>query len=307
VAGCDVEKNYEPAPEIVPQSLLSNATWLRRSLVARRMFDPSNVSRIRSRQAAFYRVLWRRSGIFNDARVENSPIEWKTASNEVQTNSKQRGDRQMPQKPTASIFFKLFLLPIFFLIAAGVVRNTGYGFVKSDEPAANKTMALPRYTADKNLVMPEGYHNWVFVGASIGLSYSEESRGAGPGLFHNVYTQPEAYAEYLRTGKFPEKSMFVMEVYQPEQKVSPNKNGYFEGQRAAVEVSVKDRETFPEGWAYFNFGNGRRTEARPIPKASCFECHHEHGADDNVFVQFYPALRDVKKSGSTPRCARRNP
>src|SRR5262249_42923863 len=187
-----------------------------------------------------------------------------------------------------------------FVSASGNVRNAGNGLVKGDKAAALETMSQPRYTADKKLILPEGYRNWVFVGASIGLSYSEETRGDGPGAFHHVYTQPEAYANYQRTGKFPEKTMFVMEVYQPEQKVSPNRHGYFEGERAAVEVSVKDREMFPEGWAYFNFGNVARTEARPIPKASCFDCHHEHGADDNVFVQFYPVLRSVKKTMSTP-------
>jgi hypothetical protein len=209
----------------------------------------------------------------------------------------------MAYRTNTSTIFKLFLLMVSFLMAGGIIRNTGYGYVRTDrfavigcdESAATRTMTQPRYTAEKNLVMPEGYRNWVFVGASIGLSYSEDARGDGPGLFHHVYTQPEAYANYQRTGKFPEKTMFVMELYQPEQKVSPNKHGYFEGRRVAVEVSVKDRETFPEGWAYFNFGNGGRTETRPIPKASCYECHRANGADDNVFVQFYPTLRDVKK------------
>jgi len=25
----------------------------------------------------------------------------------------------------------------------------------------------------------------------------------------------------------------------------------------------------------------------------CFDCHAEHAADDNVFVQFYPILREA--------------
>ena len=205
----------------------------------------------------------------------------------------------MSSKSKSTTFFKSLLILLFFVTASVNVGNAGYGFIKGHNAAARETMTQPKYTADKKLILPEGYRNWVFVGASIGLSYSEETRGDGPGMFHHVYTQPEAYADYQRTGKFPEKTMFVMEVYQPEQKVSPNKHGYFEGQRAAVEVSVKDREMFPEGWAYFNFGNVAKTEARPIPKASCFDCHHEHGADDNVFVQFYPVLRNVKKNLST--------
>ena len=199
----------------------------------------------------------------------------------------------MLHSKTLSASFKLVLITIFLGIAALAVRGINDN---KDETAAAKAMPRPQYTAENRLILPDGYRNWVFVGASIGLSYSEETKGEGPGMFHHIYTQPDAYAHYRQTGKFPEKTMFVMEVYRPEQKVSPNKQGYFEGERVAIEISVKDREKFPEGWAYFNFGDGKKTEARPIPKSSCFDCHLQHGADDNVFVQFYPVLRDVKKT-----------
>lgn len=156
-------------------------------------------------------------------------------------------------------------------------------------------MVKPRYSAPKELVLPEGYETWVFLGASLGLSYSEEPRQQGPGTFHHIYMQPEAYRGYRDTGRFPEGTMLVMEVHKPEQKVSINKHGYFEGDRVAIEVAVKDREAFEEGWAYFDFGNGARKTAKPFPRERCFECHREHGADDNVFTQFYPVLRRLKK------------
>jgi hypothetical protein len=157
-------------------------------------------------------------------------------------------------------------------------------------------MTEPRYVEEKQLVLPEGYQNWVFVGASLGLSYSEPARETGPGLFHHVYLQPEAFAHYQRTGQFPEKTMLVMELHRPEQKVSINKGGYFQGDRVGIEVAVKDREKFEEGWAYFDFANGRRKQARAFPKNSCFSCHQQHGADDNVFTQFYPVLRAARKT-----------
>jgi hypothetical protein len=149
----------------------------------------------------------------------------------------------------------------------------------------------PRYRGADELVRPEGYASWVFVGASIGLSYSDHSTSSGPGSFHHVYINPEAYAEYVARGRFPEKTVLVMEVFKPEQKVSINKQGYFEGERVGLEVAVKDRSRFEDGWAYFDFANGARATARPFPRASCFECHQKHGAADNVFTQFYPVLR----------------
>src|SRR5262245_8185327 len=95
--------------------------------------------------------------------------------------------------------------------------------------------AQPRYEEGNKLVLPEGYRSWIFAGASIGLSYSENARTDGPGRFHHIYLQPEAYDEYRRTGRFPEKTMLVMEVHEPAQKVSINRQGYFEGERVGLE------------------------------------------------------------------------
>ena len=74
-------------------------------------------------------------------------------------------------------------------------------------------MAGPHYTAEGKLLLPEGYAVWPLAGASIGLSYSEGARSEGPGMFHNVYLEPEAYRIYARTGEFPEKTMLVLAQY----------------------------------------------------------------------------------------------
>jgi cytochrome P460 len=160
---------------------------------------------------------------------------------------------------------------------------------------ASQPAAVPQYDHDGALLRPKDFYTWVFVGASIGLSYAKDAQ-SGPGQFHNVYTQPEAYREYLKTGKFPEKTMFVMPLYQPAQKVSINKQGYFEGDFADLDVSVKDHEHFPEGWAYFNFSDGQGKpvdRAKAFPKPMCYSCHSEHGEHNNVFTQFYPVLRNA--------------
>jgi hypothetical protein len=60
-------------------------------------------------------------------------------------------------------------------------------------------------------------------------------------------------------------------------------------------VALKDHDKFDEGWAYFDFANGSKKTSTAFPKGSCFSCHKEHGADDNVFTQFYPVLREAKK------------
>ena len=59
-------------------------------------------------------------------------------------------------------------------------------------------------------------------------------------------------------------------------------------------VAVKDRERYDEGWAYLSYGDpagGLKPAAAALPKETCFNCHAEHGATDNVFTQFYPILQ----------------
>jgi cytochrome P460 len=155
-------------------------------------------------------------------------------------------------------------------------------------------MAAPRYTSGGALERPSGFEGWVFVGSSLGLGYSEHSSREGPGDFHTVYTQPEVFAAYRDTGRFPEKAMFVLALHEPRQRESIANQGYFQGELVALEVAVKDRERFQEGWAYFDFGKGGLDPSgRALPPESCHRCHVEHGADDNVFVQFYPPLRSI--------------
>ena len=155
----------------------------------------------------------------------------------------------------------------------------------------------PKYTEDGKLIRPDDYQTWVFLGASIGMSYSEEVRREGPGTFGNVYLEPEAYRHYLRTGKFPEKTMLVLVHYQPVTNESINRRGYFEGKMTGLSIALKDHDHFEEGWAYFSFSNGDaplKKTAKAFPKETCYSCHIKHAADDNVFVQFYPVLRGLQ-------------
>ncbi|HTS11953.1 MAG TPA: cytochrome P460 family protein [Candidatus Limnocylindrales bacterium] len=161
----------------------------------------------------------------------------------------------------------------------------------------------PRYDSDGALIRPEHFETWVFVGSSTGLTYEPGIASGGAGEFHDVYIRPESYREYARTGKFPEKTMLVLAIYPPNENVSPAKGGYFEGDLEGMAVAVKDHSHFAEGWAYFNFGKTPDLRARAManPKQTCYSCHVQHAADDNVFVQFYPILRPIMQAHRTNR------
>jgi hypothetical protein len=149
----------------------------------------------------------------------------------------------------------------------------------------------------------------VLAGASMGLGYSQPSgadaAGASGGMFHNVYIEPSAYEHYVRTGKFREGTMMAMTLYVPGQKVHPSKQGFFEGEFMALEVSLKDRARYPGSWAYFNFGMGApASRAFALPRQACQSCHVKNAADDNVFVQFYPTLRAMSTKFDRDKAAR---
>ncbi len=167
------------------------------------------------------------------------------------------------------------------------------------------TSQMPHYVNGDELVRPTGYRRWIFVGASLGLTYAPAAASSGVPpqhrqMFHHTYLAPRAYDGYLRTGEFPDKTMLVLELYAAGEKTAPATGGLFEAERRAVEVAIKDRERFPDrGWAYFSFGEGAAETAVPFPSsARCVACHREHAAHDNVFTQFYPVLRDRRSAAS---------
>jgi Cytochrome P460 len=174
---------------------------------------------------------------------------------------------------------------------AGVFAALGLGAGVADK------MTVPAYDSAGNVIRPEGYRKWVFVGTSLGLRYmGEGGSDEGRGSFHNVYIQPEAYDAFLKAGTFPEKTILAMEVYSAGTKEPKSglTGGYYGDRLTGFSAAIKDKERFPEGWGYVSFmrdGSNLLAKAEPFRKSQCFDCHATHAATDNVFTQFYPLLR----------------
>jgi hypothetical protein len=67
----------------------------------------------------------------------------------------------------------------------------------------------PQYDAKGNLLRPADYRDWEFLSAGYGMNYTP-----APGsheLFTNVFVQRWAYEEFLKSGKWPEQSIFVID------------------------------------------------------------------------------------------------
>jgi hypothetical protein len=158
-------------------------------------------------------------------------------------------------------------------------------------PAVTPTAVRPRYTSDGALRRPPEIERWILVGVSLGLGYRDATAG-GLGMFHRVYLEPGAYDHYVRTGRFQPGTMLALSLHQPSRRVPPSRAGWSEGPFVSLQLAVKDPTRFPGGWAYFDCGRDAAT-ATALSAERCQACHAEHGASDNVFVQFYPTLRDL--------------
>jgi Cytochrome P460 len=159
----------------------------------------------------------------------------------------------------------------------------------------------PQFTRENALIRPANYREWIWLSSGLGMSYAAEPSGE-PG-FDNVFVAPAAYRAFIATGKWPDKTMFVLEEREAVSKGSINRSGHFQGSLMGLVAEVKDTSRFPGGWAFFAL-SGSAPSATALPKiAPCYSCHAQHGAVDNTFVQFYPTLFEVAKQKGTLRAS----
>jgi len=100
----------------------------------------------------------------------------------------------------------------------------------------------------------------------------------GDPRFDNVFVNRSAYKSFLASGRWPDKTIFVLEIRKSQSEGSINKGGHFQTSTAAVEVHVKDEKRFKGSWAFFGFGEGKET-AKQIPMSAIkSQIGHPQGA-----------------------------
>jgi Cytochrome P460 len=175
-------------------------------------------------------------------------------------------------------------------MAAVALLRTG------ESPAASSRSDVPQYTAEGRLVLPRGYRDWIYLSSGLGMEYSAEGK---PGSeFTNVFVKPSAYRSFLSSGRWPDRTVFVLEVRNSTTRGSINRGGHYQSGLRSLAASVKDVNRFPKKWAYFSFGKDVQP-AGANPPAHCYQCHNTHGAVDNTFVQFYPTLKPLAEKHGT--------
>ncbi|MGI9516767.1 MAG: cytochrome P460 family protein [Pirellulaceae bacterium] len=155
-----------------------------------------------------------------------------------------------------------------------------------------------KFTDDGELIRPEGYRKWTFVGTPV--TPNDMNGGEAPfPEFHVVYMDTESFEHYEETGEFRDGTMLVKELISVGSKSATSGAGYFMGEYIGLEVTIKDSERFgdePGSWAYFSFGHEYplAENASAQPAANCNSCHETSAAEDWVFTQYYPVLRAAK-------------
>jgi hypothetical protein len=189
--------------------------------------------------------------------------------------------------------FRVLASPFVFMFGSAFVA---FMFTFGTATGAQQPIDGPTYVNGTNLVKPANYREWVFVGAGLGLTYEQ---GASGNTFTNVFVNPAAYRGFMSTGRWPDKSVFILEFRASGTDSPPNTTGRFQTRLVGVEAEVKDAR-FPDGWAFYNF---RLADSAPPLEgkdvASCVECHTKSTAVERTFVQFYPTLLDVARAKGT--------
>ena len=190
-------------------------------------------------------------------------------------------------------------------VARGIGMLVAAGFAQL-VAAAQPPVPGPQFTANGELQRPADYRSWAFVTSGLGMTYGPNAPAPGqPAPFSNVFVNPAAYRAFQASGRWPEGTLFVLEIRRAEENVSINAGGRTQGAVVALEASVKDSTRYPDGgWSYFSFDSpqGPKPSAAPFPRtAECYSCHRTHGAVEWTFTQFYPELFEVAKQKGTVR------
>src|SRR5947199_5519525 len=111
--------------------------------------------------------------------------------------------------------------------------------------AAQAGSEAPAFTSDGQLMFPADYREWVYLSSGIGMTYGPAAQAdpANP-RFDNVFVKPSAYRAFVETGKWPDKTVLILEIRQSVGKGSINKGGHYQSDVAAVEAAVKDESRF---------------------------------------------------------------
>ena len=184
-----------------------------------------------------------------------------------------------------------------------VVLVASVALFRSKSAVAQTERSAAVFNADGKMQLPTGYRRWVFVGAPLTPNALNNGKANFP-EYHHVYVEAQNVDAYLKTGTFPEGTVFVKELtrvlnptFPDGSRIEPSGRGYFNGEFNGIDVTVKDSKRFSKtnGWGFFTFGHHPQPYDQTAAEKTVTECAGCHIANvaktDMTWVQFYPLLR----------------
>jgi len=90
-----------------------------------------------------------------------------------------------------------------------LVAMAGLSYLAAAPPVEPKSRI--EFTADGKLKLPDGYREWVYVGASVTPNDLNGGQALFP-EFHSIYIDPESFAAYQKTGEYRDGTVMVKEL-----------------------------------------------------------------------------------------------
>lgn len=195
------------------------------------------------------------------------------------------------KRRTAQVGMLLFVL----LVGAAFVGELASSNSTAQE-VAPATMNEAAVDAIGNLSVPIGYRSsYRYLGAWAVAA--EQTKGSAE--LHVVYASPGATAAYNDSGRFPDGTVLVKEVFEAVTADMTTGTVSYQNTLKGWFVMVKDsKNSFPDnklwgngwGWAWFDAATPLKTTSTDF-QSDCLSCHVPAQETDWIYVNGYPDLK----------------
>ena len=158
-------------------------------------------------------------------------------------------------------------------LVLGLTVAACLGIVSFAQDAGPGTVDVAVFDDENNLTLPGDIDEWVFLGSSLGMGYSQaEFEPGSPGMFQIARMEPNAYRAFRESGEFVDGTMIALHFFGSENRISINRAGFVMGDQHFMEIHYKDSERFPDGFNFYTFQNDDAVAAEmPLPN-QCVSC-----------------------------------
>src|SRR4051812_1231681 len=132
-------------------------------------------------------------------------------------------------------------------------------------PATGATVRPAFDPASEVLAVPADYRSWTYLTSGFQMSYGPAALAAAAGgisTYDTVFVDPAAHAAFVKSGVWPDRTMFVLEVRTAEHTGSIVTRGNYQTDLLGIEAEIKDAR-LPGGWGFFAFDADEHGPIKP--------------------------------------------